>query len=62
MTEHTAGICPLCGSDDIDYDSLEMGTGMSVYYPAFCNNCKGTFKEFYSLEFAEHIDIEKAVE
>lgn len=50
------GICPCCGSDDLDYDSIE-AEGNSVYYPWLCNNCGYSGKEVYNLDFVGHEDI-----
>ena len=60
--KHEAGICPLCGSDNISYEEIEIDGGDGVFYPATCDDCGATFKECYNLEFDEHIDIEESEE
>jgi len=47
------GCCPYCGSEDIDYDALEL-EGESLYFPATCNECGNEFNEWYELEFSGH--------
>lgn len=50
------GTCPVCGSNDIDYDALEI-IDCGAYYPALCNNCKTSFQEHYDLTFAGHYNV-----
>lgn len=45
------GVCPYCGGENIDYDSLEL-EGESLYFPATCNDCGNEFNEWYDLEFS----------
>ena len=53
MEKQKTGVCPVCGSEDISYESMELGImGDSIYYPATCNHCHAKFKEHYTLEFA----------
>ena len=47
------GVCPYCGSVDIDYGVMEIEDDC-VYYPAHCNDCKRDFNEWYRLEFDGH--------
>lgn len=54
--KHTQGICPCCGSDDIEYGVIEVDD-VGVYYPATCNKCQAKFNECYNIEFAEHANI-----
>lgn len=50
------GICPLCGSENLDYGVLQPDDDC-IYYPCTCDDCGATFKEYYSLDFSgqEHI-------
>lgn len=54
------GKCPICGSEEITYEVIEVADN-SVYYPAMCDNCHATWKEYYNLEFSGHYDIEKGI-
>jgi len=51
------GYC-VCGSDDLDYDRLELIDGF-VMYPFTCNACYKKGKEWYALTFEETVMIEK---
>lgn len=52
------GICPICGSDNISYEAIEVEDD-SVYYPTMCNKCHATWKEYYDLTFSGNYDIER---
>lgn len=52
MVYNKQGHCPFCNSENISYDSLEI-MGDMIYYPAMCEDCKKTFKEYYTLNFIE---------
>ena len=47
--------CPHCQAKnkfaEIDYGSLTLDYGQSVYYPAHCTVCGGDFREYYTLVF-----------
>lgn len=47
------GICPVCGSDDLDYHSYEV-EGTQLSYQWECNDCHSQGTEWYSLNFIEH--------
>jgi len=47
------GVCPYCGSMDINYDAIELKDEM-LYYPAHCCDCGRSFEEWYDLVFAGH--------
>lgn len=49
------GICPMCGSLQLDYGSLEVDD-QSVGYPYTCKNCKFEGIEWYNLLFTTHTD------
>jgi len=48
------GVCPYCGSTDIDYGAIELEDDDMLYYPATCNDCKRDFEEWYKLGFVGH--------
>jgi len=52
-----AGICPCCGSDDLQYDAIEVHEW--VYYPFTCNSCGCRGQENYALTFDDHTIIEE---
>ena len=47
------GNCPKCGSDNLDYDSLEPD-GDSVYWECYCRDCDWEGKEYYKLQFTAY--------
>lgn len=51
------GKCPVCGGEDIEYESFEMFDDMIGYYPSFCKKCGAYFEETYKLEFLENDNI-----
>ena len=56
--EHKENVCPICGSNNIEYGSMELGVfGDELYYPAECKDCKATFEEYYKLTFDGHENI-----
>jgi hypothetical protein len=52
--KHEPGICPNCGSDDLDYDGFTVEDG-SCLYRWRCDGCGTSDKERYALTFSEHI-------
>lgn len=53
------GACPICGKENLEYGSIEPDdTG--IYYPWECKNkkCKATGKEYYSIEFDSHGQVQ----
>jgi transcription elongation factor Elf1 len=51
------GQCPLCDSESIEYGSSEVeDDGMS--YEWTCENCGATGKEWYSLQFDSHGNVQ----
>ena len=46
------GKCPICGSRDLEYSSVELETGF-LYYPVTCKKCGGTGREYYNIEFTD---------
>ena len=49
-----AGVCPICGKIDLEYGSTNID-GDQLAYEWTCLDCKATGKEWYSLQFVEHI-------
>jgi len=47
------GVCPKCGSEDLDYGVMEL-MEESIFYPYTCNKCGFRGKEWYSVTFSEH--------
>ena len=48
------GTCPFCGSDNLDYQPVEMQDDGMMFYPWTCQNCKAQGEEWYSLTFVGH--------
>jgi hypothetical protein len=53
--ENTQGICPKCGSEELDYDSPEMGVD-TITYPYTCEDCEFCGQELFSVTFVTHQD------
>lgn len=53
LKSNDQGVCPLCGSFALDYDSPTID-GEVVDYSWTCENCGATGKESYDLIFATH--------
>lgn len=54
---YVAGKCPICGSTDLEYGSVEIESGV-LYYPVKCEGCGAIGKEFYNVVFTD-IEVEK---
>ena len=49
------GQCPKCGSNDLDYESVELGMiGDTISYPYTCLNCRLKGYECYDVAFVGH--------
>ena len=46
------GCCSNCGSNDINYGTVEL-VDNDLYYPFSCNKCEKDGKEWYHLEYLE---------
>jgi len=46
------GICPQCGSDDLDYNGQEEPNNGQLYSYYSCNDCKCIAYELYELTYA----------
>lgn len=58
-----AGICPKCGSDNIDYGEHDCIGGyelqdQAIGYTMHCNKCGFQGTEYYSLTFTGFTDVD----
>jgi len=51
-TKECIGICPKCGSDNLNYET-NVNDGDSLYYPFVCDNCGCEGREAYNLNYSE---------
>ena len=49
------GKCPNCGSNDLNYDTMEPLDYRIVFYPFTCNNCGAEGKETWGLTDGETV-------
>lgn len=54
MNNHMQGICPSCGSEDLNYGNSILD-GIYMGFEWECDECGTTGIEWYVLEFVEHI-------
>lgn len=47
----TEGICPKCGSSDLDYGVMSAEDSNLVKYPVSCNHCEFCGYEYYLLTY-----------
>lgn len=52
VKSNEVGVCPLCNSDNLDYDVMEV-VDTGVEYPWTCNDCGAEGTEFYNISFSE---------
>lgn len=45
------GVCPNCGSTELDYGTLELLDGELAYYPVTCNNCNCYFEATFEMKY-----------
>ncbi len=45
-----SGICPYCGSDDVDFYDADWGDDF-FFYEASCRNCESVFTEVFKMEY-----------
>lgn len=57
IKKHEQGKCPVCGSQNIEYEKFEFDDNGGSY-PAECLDCHATFDESYNLVFDDHYNIE----
>ena len=53
---HEDGVCPACGSSNIEYWAAEFEDNQ-IYYPVTCKHCGATFQAWYTLEFSGYENI-----
>lgn len=46
--------CPKCGSDNLNYGSIDVVDGDSVYFPVECQECGLQYEEHHALTFKEN--------
>ena len=46
------GRCFKCGTDDLNYEDSEQGSGYMIY-PYTCNKCKHEGEEHYNIDWVE---------
>lgn len=51
------GVCPCCGSENIDYGSFELDMPTGGYFECTCNECGATFDEWYDITFNSQWNI-----
>ena len=56
MTIRQQGICPVCGSEELDYGTADI-MDESVSYPWTCAQCHATGREVHGLSFDDHYDV-----
>jgi hypothetical protein len=56
------GICPVCGSDNIEWGETEFEMPL-MFYKCWCRECKAEFVEVYKVEYdGFNMDDENGVE
>ncbi|MCL2675379.1 MAG: hypothetical protein FWE84_02155 [Firmicutes bacterium] len=56
--KNEAGICPICGSAELEISSMSPEDN-SVYYDWFCDKCEACGKEWYDVTFSTHGHVVK---
>jgi len=56
MNEHFEGVCPVCGSEQLDYEQFEKYDENGIHVAWECDNCKSFGHEQYDIDgnFIEH--------
>lgn len=57
MKSAEQGVCPCCGSDDIEYGIAEVEFPTGVYQDCTCNKCGANFDEWYDIKFSGQWNI-----
>lgn len=52
------GLCPICNSENLSYDTIELIDDM-LYYPWKCEDCSAQGEEWYKLNFSGHNIIDE---
>ena len=55
--KHLAGVCPVCGSDTLDYLKNRIMFDQLRYYWT-CEECGSNGEEVHTLIFSGHVDID----
>lgn len=58
QTKQYSGICPECGSKDLDYDGYKDVSDDTITYPFICTSCKTEGIEFHTIEY-HHTEVTK---
>lgn len=55
------GVCPCCGSTNLDYGVFGILFESLGYFPVTCNDCHASFDETYEMNFysQDNVDISK---
>ena len=57
MIPSTAGICPTCGSSNLEYDiPITLEIENKILYPYRCDHCGRNGTEEFEMTFIRHID------
>ena len=48
-----AGICPFCGSDEIEYLETEFLCDGQLEYRCYCDSCGCYFSEYYKTQYTD---------
>jgi len=51
-------ICPVCNSNDLNFDGFELVEESKGYFNCECLECGTTFKQWYRLKFVEITNVE----
>jgi DNA-directed RNA polymerase subunit RPC12/RpoP len=49
--EETEGVCPYCGSIEVDYGAMDLLEDGLAYYPVSCPECGKSWEEYYELRY-----------
>lgn len=52
------GVCPKCGSTNLDYENFEIFDDDTGYFPVTCKDCFTYFEETYRLQFVSQDNVE----
>lgn len=55
------GVCPNCGSKDVEYDGESETVDNSMFYQITCNKCKSISNEWYDIVYSETILFYKGI-
>lgn len=56
-TEHQeAGVCPVCGNEDLEYTGQDLGVHDSYYYSWVCPKCHSKGREWYEVSAIQELE------